>query len=349
MAPKRQAAIGAIAKITFKKVKISMGPTRTLNAQPIQRQERTMALKRKAAVEAATKIKSKKIKVSTTQALSKQSTQQHENVAIVHRLKNSGNLAHVLKQSFDEMSRDTSVAARATQPTITKKKTLLSHLKEDIPCELRLMIFRESANSSLILQALDNGFDPALHAEFLNESKKIHAEINKHNVNDFNKRPIKDLLNIRHLSVSFPLEFRAQKIMLMNNINSLFFDGMKFRQIGDNIYDNGSEREGELGLGTSATSILYWIKGSNMNCLRKLVVKVTRAGLGKKFSDVLGFQPREEYQPDGSVHLVWEKDNGGLVLGTLRRRYECEVVDGDGWWTLDWMIGLRPRRYVQTV
>lgn len=285
-----------------------------------------MAIKRKAAVEAAAKINSKKIKVSTTQALSKQSTQHHEKVAPVHPLKNNGKLAHALEQSFDKMSPDTSVAACATHSTtITKKKTLLSRLKEDTPCELRLMIFRESASAPLILQALDNGFDPALHAEFLDESKKIHASINKSNIQDFNKRNLKDLLKIRHLSVTFPLEFRAQKITLMNNINSLFFDGMKFRQSGNTIYDNGSGGADAANQGTGATSILCWIKGSNRNCLRKLVVKVTRASLGSIFSDVLGFQPREEIQTDGSVHLVWEKDNGGLVSGLLTTRPPLKI------------------------
>ncbi|CZR51805.1 uncharacterized protein PAC_01682 [Phialocephala subalpina] len=313
MAPKRQAAAAKI-DIPPKRVKpqypqgvgsfesfgssgttINFGDSKAqdLDTEPTQSPKPTTVLKRKAPVDASAMIIFKKIKVSATRTPNMQSTDRG------------------LQQSIERMSLDgpdVRGACATRDSSSDNKKTLLTRIK-DLPCELRLMVFRESANAPLILQALDNGFNPFLHAEFLDESKRIHAQIDKYNVEKFNKKNIKNLLKIRHLSVTFPLEFRAQKITLMNNINSMSFDGMAF---GDSV----NARSDPLA-STSASEVLRWVIGANRSSLRKLVVKVKAPGYGLVFTGLLGFKPREEKQADGSLHLVWEKADGGLVSGLL--------------------------------
>lgn len=187
----------------------------------------------------------------------------------------------------------------------------------------------------------------------MEEYNRTHARVDARNVDEFNKRRLTDLLQLKHITFIFPFEFRAQEITCMNKLESIYFDCS--HSSGD-IFDRTftmSEWKRETKLReedqeewyrqvfymrpTPTNQVLEQVLAANNKTLKRLVVRVVgeHKQLYCELSCGLGV-PKWRELPCGVVYWVWEwagRDDGALVWNEgkfveARMAFEAGVFDG---------------------
>lgn len=262
--------------------------------------------------------------------------------------------------TFIEMA-DELMASLRLETKSNDYQYLISRVK-DLPVELRLKTFRNDIQKSIAedvrfmdkpppllvsLESLqDCKEDSHLYTEALNEYNIINPHINKDNIKDFNKRSIVTLLKIKHLTIRFPLTFPAQKLTLMNELETVFlYCTVDFFT---RPKENGEDKEYASSGAWKIAKLLLTTNQhiSRRPTMRRIVVKTDLEyfrgfGVLHHIASGLGFEPMERirirsyHEEDGGVpqfswrwprdtfYYVWEHD--------FERSPNCLTWSEDGW------------------
>lgn len=90
--------------------------------------------------------------------------------------------------------------------------------------------------------------------------------VDRGSIDAFNKQNIKILLRIKHLTIKFPLQFSAQKMTLMNRLETIFLDC------------TSSSGTRPLRSASHAAMILQWLIKANQKTLQRVVMKSRPVG-----------------------------------------------------------------------
>jgi hypothetical protein len=236
------------------------------------------------------------------------------------------------------------IVANTEQASETKCKTnrdALFNRFKSLPTELLFNVLRLDIQHSMVEDCLNGaqlpmilqvlGREPdKIYAELLHEYNRTHARIDAYNLLEFNQRKLKNLLQLKHLTIVFPLgtSFKGQKITCVNELESIFFDYTLDRAEHNALIRLPDEKsclveelaKDEWAYQKHQTyAILRWIVLANMKSLKRLVMRVkmeecTRfihcATRGLHLGPV-------KWQKGEFRYFVWEKKNGGVLTWDL--------------------------------
>ncbi|KUJ23246.1 uncharacterized protein LY89DRAFT_728015 [Mollisia scopiformis] len=211
-----------------------------------------------------------------------------------------------------------------------------------LPKELRLKILKVEMEYSIVEDCLDGTQRPSIFAalkvnpdqtlynEFLEEHNRSHAVVHIHNEEDFNKRKMKDLLQIKHLTIIYPLTFRAQKLTIQNKVETLFLDyryshndikklSKQLHEQGypnNNLYNDYIDKKSANIGPTNVLDVLKFLIAANQKSsgLRKLIVRTTgeKVKLVAILSSGLKLEPQKRFHK-GFVYYICKKPNDSIL------------------------------------
>lgn len=240
-------------------------------------------------------------------------------VAVQHKRKTMVNTKQASKIKFDA-NRDALLSRFKSLPT----ELLFNVLQLDIQHSM----VEDCLNGTqlpMILQALGRQPDK-IYAELLHEYNRTHVLLHAYNLVEFNQRRLKDLMQLKHLTIVFPFagSFRGQKITCMNELESIFFDytlssaehnalvrlpdekACLMERLAEDEWPNVKHQ---------TFSTLRWIILANKKSLKRLVMRVKMEECARFIHCAtrgLHLGPLK-WQKGEFRYYVWEKKDGGVL------------------------------------